>query len=309
MKPERWREIEGLYNSALEREPDARAAFLEQECAGDEVLRQEVESLLDNQPGPTGLLQAPVRKILAQKVTEDERKFIGRRLGNYEVLSRLGAGGMGEVYLAEDTKLNRKVAVKLLPAGLTEDERARKRFVREAKTAAALDHPNICSIYEVGEEAGSSFIVMQYVEGEALSDRIQRKHLELSESLDVAVQVADALAEAHSRRVIHRDIKPQNIMITARGNVKVLDFGLAKVTRERLLAEPEASTESLLSEPGSILGTIPYMSPEQVRGEQLDARTDIFSFGSVLYEMLAGRHPFAAESAATTLSAILTKQP
>ena len=227
-------------------------------------------------------------------------------ISHYRILSRLGAGGMGEVYLAEDTTLNRKVAIKLLPPESVTDEQAKKRLIREAKAAATLDHPNICAIHEVGEEDSRSFIVMQYVEGETLANRIQRKPLELKESLDIATQMADALAEAHSRGIIHRDIKPQNIMLTARGQVKVMDFGLAKVVKERSLIVSEVETESLVTEPGTIIGTVPYMSPEQVRGESLDSRSDMFSFGAVLYEMVSGRQPFAAESAAASFSAILT---
>ncbi|MEK6323139.1 MAG: protein kinase [Acidobacteriota bacterium] len=224
-------------------------------------------------------------------------------------MSPLGAGGMGEVYLAEDTRLGRRVAIKFLPEESIADELAKKRLIREAQAAATLDHPNICAIHEVGEEDSRSFIVMQYVEGETLANRIQRKPLELKESLDIATQMADALAEAHSRGIIHRDIKPQNIMLTARGQVKVMDFGLAKVVKERSLTVSEAETESLLTEPGMIIGTVPYMSPEQVRGEVLDARTDIFSFGAVMYEVVTGRQPFSAESVAATVSTILTKEP
>jgi len=230
-------------------------------------------------------------------------------ISHYRILSRLGAGGMGEVYLAQDTTLNRKVAIKLLPPESVTDEQAKKRLIREAKAAATLDHPNICAIHEVGEEDGRSFIVMQYIEGETLAKLIQRKALDLRESLDIAVQVADALAEAHRHGIIHRDIKPQNIMVTPRGQAKVMDFGLAKVVRERSLAESEAETESLLTEPGVILGTVPYMSPEQVRCEIPDVRSDIFSFGAVLYEIVTGHQPFSAESTAATFSSILTREP
>jgi len=235
--------------------------------------------------------------------------MIGETLSHYHIIAKLGAGGMGEVYLAEDTKLDRKVAIKFLSSESATDEHAQERLVREAKAAATLDHPNICAIHEAGEEHGRSFIVMQYVEGETLADRIQRKPLELRESLDIAVQVADALAEAHSRGIIHRDIKPQNIMLTKRGQAKVMDFGLAKVIQQKSLIESEAETHNLLTEPGMIVGTAPYMSPEQLKGETLDARSDIFSFAVVMYEMLTGRRPFAAESAAATWAEILTRKP
>jgi serine/threonine protein kinase/tetratricopeptide (TPR) repeat protein len=231
------------------------------------------------------------------------------RLGRYEIRSKLGAGGMGEVYLAEDIGLERRVAIKFLPSALTADTHARKRLVREAKAASKLDHQNICSIYEVGEADGNAFIVMQYVEGETLESRIKRQPLELREVISLAAQIADALAEAHAHGIIHRDIKPSNIIITPRGQAKVLDFGLAKVEQGGVVADSAADTKSLLTTPGAIIGTVPYMSPEQVRGETVDARTDIFSFGVVLYEMLTGRQPFAAESNAAIASAILTKEP
>src|SRR5438128_2641700 len=202
----------------------------------------------------------------------------GTPLGRYEILSELGAGGMGEVYLAEDTQLGRRVAIKLLPPEPISDENARKRLVREARAAATLDHPNICSIYEVGEADGRSFIVMQYVEGETLDIRMKQKPLDLSESLSIATQVADALAEAHAHGIIHRDIKPSNVIVTARGQAKVMDFGLAKTLPPTGAIDSAAATQSLLTTPGAVIGTVPYMSPEQVRGEQLDSRSDIFSF-------------------------------
>jgi len=214
---------------------------------------------------------------------------------------------MGEVYLAQDTLLDRKVAIKILPAESHADEPAKKRLVIEARAAAKLDHPNICSVYEVGEADGRQFIAMQYVEGETLNVRAARKPLDVSEILSIATQVADALAEAHAHTIIHRDIKPANIILTRRGQAKVMDFGLAKSIGGTV--DSEAKTESFLTAPGTILGTLPYMSPEQVTGDQIDARSDIFSFGALLYELVSGRQPFAGDSAAATASAILTHEP
>ena len=216
---------------------------------------------------------------------------------------------MGEVYLAVDTKLNRRVAIKFLPAHSAADPHATKRLIREAQAAAVLDHPNICAVHEVGEEDDQTFIVMQYIEGETLDVRVKRQPLELAESLSIGTQVADALAEAHAHGIIHRDVKPSNIIITPRGQTKVMDFGLAKMTRATEAIDTEAKTESQLTTPGTVVGTLPYMSPEQVKGETIDTRTDIFSFGVVLYEMLSNHQPFASESAAATASAILTKEP
>ena len=235
--------------------------------------------------------------------------MIGEIISHYRIVAKLGRGGMGEVYLAEDKQLGRKVAIKFLPAEVATNENARQRQLREAQTAATLDHPNICAIYEVGQEGGYSFIVLQYIEGETLAARLKRQLPDLREALAIAAQVADALNEAHARGIIHRDIKPENIMLTTRGQVKVLDFGLAKTVRDPGLVEPDAETGTLLSIPGMMLGTVPYMSPEQVRGEDLDCRSDIFSFGIVLYELLSGRRPFEAKSTAEVISAILTREP
>src|SRR5438876_6403884 len=189
---------------------------------------------------------------------------VNSNISHYRILSKLGAGGMGEVYLAQDTQLGRHVAIKLLPPETVSDEHARKRLVREACAVAPLDHPNICSVYEVGEADGRSFIAMQYVEGETLDLRLKRKPLALKESITLASQIADALAEAHVHNIIHRDIKPANIIVTSRGQAKVMDFGLAKVIERAQPIESEAATEAFLSTPGAILGTVPYMSPEQV---------------------------------------------
>jgi tetratricopeptide (TPR) repeat protein/tRNA A-37 threonylcarbamoyl transferase component Bud32 len=232
---------------------------------------------------------------------------IGQTISHYRIVEKLGRGGMGEVYLAEDKQLGRKVAIKFLPREVATDERAKQRLLREARTAATLDHPNICAIYEVGQEGDHSFIVLQYIEGETLATRLKRHLPDLREALAIAAQVADALNEAHARGIIHRDIKPENIMLTTRNQVKVLDFGLAKVLRDSSIIE--ADTASMLSIPGMVMGTVPYMSPEQVRGEPLDCRSDIFSFGTVLYELLSGRRPFEARSSAEVISAILTAEP
>src|SRR5438045_2452999 len=233
--------------------------------------------------------------------------MIDETISHYRIIEKLGHGGMGEVYLAEDKRLDRKVAIKFLPAEVATDERAKQRLLREAKTAATLDHPNICAIYEVGQEGDHSFMVLQYIEGETLASRLKRHLPDLQESLAIASQVADALNEAHGRGIIHRDIKPENIMLTTHNQVKVLDFGLAKVLRDSSIIE--ADTVSMLSISGMVMGTVPYMSPEQVRGEALDCRSDIFSFGTVLYELLSGRRPFEAKSSAEVISAILTAEP
>ncbi|MEK6409303.1 MAG: protein kinase [Acidobacteriota bacterium] len=235
--------------------------------------------------------------------------MLSETIGHYRIIRKLGQGGMGEVYLAEDTRLSRKVAIKFIPEELVKNEQVTRRLIREARAAATLDHPNICSVYEVGECEGGNFIVMQYVEGENVYERNRRKPLDLRECLQVAYQVADALGEAHSQGIIHRDLKPQNIMITARGHVKLLDFGLAKIVGTKLTLESAAATETLLSEPGMVIGTVPYMSPEQVRGEEIDARSDIFSLGVVLYELVTGRRPFFNDSATVTISEILTREP
>jgi serine/threonine protein kinase len=213
-------------------------------------------------------------------------------ISHYRILSKLGAGGMGEVYLAEDTKLERKVAIKCLPQKSRADEKAKMRLVREAQVAAKLDHPNICTIYEHLEQDNQSFIVMQYIEGEPLSAKLRRKRFALRESLDVVLQVAEALAEAHSHGIIHRDIKPQNIIVTPRGQVKVLDFGLAKILQLGQTAMREAKTQLLLTQAGTALGTVRYMSPEQARGLPVDGRSDLFCLGTLLYECLAGRPAF-----------------
>src|SRR5215813_814788 len=234
---------------------------------------------------------------------------VNSNISHYRILSKLGAGGMGEVYLAEDTQLGRHAAIKLLPPETVSDEHARKRLVREARVVATLDHPNICSIYEVGEADGRSFIAMQYIEGERLDLRLKRKPVDLKESLTIALQIADALTEAHTHGIIHRDIKPANVIITSRGQAKVMDFGLAKVIQQAGGEDTEAKTKTLLTAPDEILGTVPYMSPEQLRGEQVSACSDIWALGVVLYEMITGQRPFRGSTTFTLSSAILRESP
>src|SRR5437899_1995187 len=229
------------------------------------------------------------------------------KLGRYEIRSKIGEGGMGQVYLAEDATLKRRVAIKLLPPASIGQEQASKLLLREARAAATLDHPNICSIHEVGDEGNQTFIVMQYVEGETLDAIIKRKTLDLSDVLNIAAQVADALAEAHAHGIIHRDIKPSNIIFTPRGLAKVMDFGLAKIMAGAV--ESQAETINLLTSPGTIIGTMAYMSPEQTRGQNLDERSDIFSLGVVLYQMIAGRTPFEGTTAADLIASILKVEP
>lgn len=311
MTPERFQQIGELYHAALELPPEDRVVFLKQACNGDLTLLREVENLLASNDQAGSFLATPIREAAAELLIEDQTTaLIGRRLGRYRILSRLGAGGMGEVYLAEDEKLDRRVALKLLPAEFAASPDRLHRFELEAKAASATDHPNIVTIHEIGETDGIHFIAEEYVEGETLRRHIQRAVTSLPDALDIALQVADALAAAHGAGIIHRDIKPENIMLRPDGYVKVLDFGLASAP-----TPPSSNYSSNLptvpaeTSPGTILGTVSYMSPEQTRGQKADARSDLWSLGVVLYEMLTQRQPFLGESVPDIFVAILDRDP
>jgi serine/threonine protein kinase/Tfp pilus assembly protein PilF len=235
--------------------------------------------------------------------------MIAESIAHYRIIKKLGAGGMGEVYLALDTKLDRKVAIKVLQPDSLAEENLKKRLLREAQAVAKLDHPNICAVYDVNEADSLTFIVMQYIEGETLAEKMERQPLELSTALTIAEQAAEGLSEAHTHGIVHRDLKPQNMMITPRGQLKILDFGLAKQMTSSDSVDFEAPTATFLSTPGHVVGTMPYMSPEQLHGEPVDARSDIFSLGVIFYEMLAGKHPFQDKSAAGTMSRIILGDP
>ncbi len=310
MTPERYKEVGQLYRAALEVEPERRAVFLAEACSGDETLRQEVESLFDYEAQRGGLIDQPALEVAAQTLANEHVVSpVGQSVGHYQILSLLGKGGMGEVYRARDTKLDRTVALKILPAELAADHDRMRRFVREAKAASALNHPHVATIYEIGEADGISFIAMEYIEGQTLAAVINGHPLDPAKIIEIGIQVADALDEAHSKGITHRDIKPANLMLTPRGQVKVLDFGLAKVAPP---AEPdEMSQLSTLTQttPGVVMGTVAYMSPEQALGREVDHRTDILSLGVALYEMATGQRPFRGATASETIDRILHAQP
>jgi serine/threonine protein kinase len=301
-------QVEEIFHGALSYDREDRAAYLEQVCAGDAVVRNEVESLVAAYDSSSGLLEETA-VTLAMKVigSSSDDSMVGQEVGFYKILSCLGQGGMGTVYLAEDVRLNRKVALKFLSSDFISDNWAKRQLVREAQAVAMLDHSNICAIYGFEEIGDHSFIVMQYIEGQTLADLIHRDALKSSQIIPLAQQIVSALENAHAHGIIHRDIKPRNIMVTPRGQVKVLDFGLAKT----IPVTTDDPTESIsqLSRDGLLVGTIAYMSPEQLRGEKLDYRSDIFSMGTVLYEMISGKNPHSHKTNAEVISAIMSRQP
>lgn len=312
MKAERWEQVERLYHAALEYKPEDRSAFLNQKCRDDEALRREVESLLAYQEESEDFIESPALDVAAKIMARNNISVApGQMIRHYRVVSRIGAGGMGEVYLAEDTRLERRVALKFLPGHFTQDQRYLHRFEQEARAVAALSHPNVCMIHEVLEtEDGRHCIVMEYIDGVTLRDHISEKRMAISEAVDVAKQVASALSAAHAAGVIHRDIKLENIMLRRDGYVKVLDFGLAKLThRESVVVDHDAPTKMLHTSPGTVIGTVYYMSPEQARGLAVDTRTDLWSLGVVLYEMIAGEQPFKGATPTDVIISIVERQP
>jgi eukaryotic-like serine/threonine-protein kinase len=316
MDAERWRRVEQLYHSAAELDSERREAFLAQACEGDKELQDEVQSLLSQVPSTTELLGGPLGKLAMDSLTDPHQRTLtpGLLLGPYRIEATLGAGGMGEVYRARDTRLGRTVAVKLLRAGSI-NAMSRLRFQREARAASALNHPNICTVYDVGECEGQPYLVMEYLEGETLRERLHRGPLPLEELLDVGIQIASALEAAHSHRILHRDIKDANVFVTNLHDAKVLDFGIAKVMERAAIAvttrsyEPTTSPLTLMTETGAAIGTVAYMSPEQARGEELDARSDLFSSGVLFYQMATGKLPFQGNTPAVIFDSILNKEP
>ena len=313
MKNERWQEVERLYHLAMARDPDERSAFLEEACRGDKELRREVESLVAYEPKAKDFIEAPALEFAAKMMADEHSKtVIGQTINQYKIISPLGAGGMGEVYLAEDTRLRRKVALKFLPLLLTQDKAHLRRFELEARAVAALSHPNVCTIHEVIQtREGRHCIVIEYVEGITLRDRMTTNPLKMNEAVDIAIQIASALSAAHAAGIVHRDIKPENVMLRADGYVKVLDFGLAKLTEKADVADSQNETRpiELKTTPGVLMGTVGYMSPEQARGLPVDARTDIWSLGVVLYELVAGRKPFDGPTPTDIIISIAEREP
>jgi serine/threonine protein kinase/Tol biopolymer transport system component len=313
VKPERWRQIDKICSDALRRPPAGRSGFIDEACAEDPSLRQEVEAVLGSVDGDDSFLNSPAIDVLANAFESSKPgAFADRTFGPYKTTMLLGAGGMGEVYLADDTRLGRKVALKLLAPRLLKDPHSRALFLREARSVSRLNHPHICVLHDIGQQDGIDYLVMEYLEGETLAARLKRGALPPDQALRYAIDIAEALDKAHRQGVTHRDLKPGNIMLTKSG-AKLLDFGLAKIGRpfsvEAAEAEGNTAEPSSLSGRGSIRGTLQYMSPEQLDGKEVDARTDIFAFGAVLYETLTGRKAFDGPSQSSVIAAIMHVDP
>src|SRR5437870_5617642 len=295
MTPEQWERIKQIFDAALDQAPRDRAVFVQSSCGEDSAIRSEVERLLADHERASGFLEPPSHgsgrfALSGSQISGTEAELTGQNISHYQILAKLGEGGMGIVYRAFDSQLLRPVAVKVLSHTALADPESNRRFLREARAASALNHPNIAHVYEVGEAGSMRFIVMEHIEGRTLAATIREGPLDFNRVLDFGLQAADAMAEAHEHGVIHRDIKPSNMMITPRRQLKILDFGLAKVHSSHRTDE---GSEASLTSAGVVMGTTRYMSPEQVLGHDLDQRTDIFSLGLVFYEMATGHQAFA----------------
>lgn len=313
MNPETLEKIEEIFHATLDVSPEDRKAFLDEKCGSDAHLRKEVETLLEFDDASQQFLDDPPAALAAELFAgpSEPAEHIGKLIGHYKIVRLIGIGGMGEVYLAEDTRLGRKVALKILPEAFARDRDRMERFVLEARSASALNHPNIITIHEIGEADGVHFITAEFIDGKTLKELLSSGKLDIARAIDIAIQMASALDDAHSAGIVHRDVKPDNVMVRRNGLVKVLDFGVAKLMESQVAMEPEAATavRSGRTLPGMIIGTADYMSPEQARGGAVDSRSDIFSFGAVLYEMLSGSKAFPGENALDTIGAILHKEP
>jgi len=312
MTPERWKQVNDLFHSAIDRPPEERAAFIGEGCEGDDGVRREVESLLTSHEQAGNFIELPAFEIAPELVKNDNPgTLVGKLIAHYRIDSLVGSGGMGDVYVARDERLGRKVALKLLPEGLTTNETQVRRFQSEARSASALNHPNILTVYDIGEEGSRYFIATEFIEGLTLRASLAAGRMSLHDALEISVQVASALSAAHEAGVIHRDIKPENIMLRPDGYVKVLDFGIAKLTEQGAASHDGviATATALQTRPGLILGTGRYMSPEQARGQTVDVRSDIWSLGVVMYETIAGVPPFQGETPSDCIASILRTEP
>jgi eukaryotic-like serine/threonine-protein kinase len=306
MNPDRWNKINEVFSTWLDLNDEKRSQFLIEACGSDDQLRKEVDLLIEAYFRSETFIETPIQDDAVRAIAESmpTRNLIGSSISHYRIVQPIGAGGMGEVYLAEDTRLDRKVALKILPAEMAIDRDRMKRFIREAKAASAIDHPGIVHVYEINESDGIHFIAMQYIEGQTLKSVLNGKPLSIQEFLNYALPLTDAISEAHNRGITHRDLKPANVMISNKGQIKLLDFGIARIEKRSDDTESMSNTKS-----GALLGTVGYMSPEQALGKTIDHRSDIFSIGILFYEMITGKQPFSADTTSQTIDRIIHSQP